>query len=113
MNFYEDTSYTYISILANILSLFSNVPQIYKTLKTQKADDISTRTLLLKILSSLLWLIYTIKYYILSMVISNIISITCNTILLTIKYREYIYIIYFYKFGYIKTNIKKVKFDIN
>lgn len=48
---------------ANVLGLIYNVPQMYHTYKTKKVDDISTSSIVLRLLSSILWTGYCTYFH--------------------------------------------------
>jgi MtN3 and saliva related transmembrane protein len=47
-----------LALIANILNLVYNVPQMYKTYKRKTTKDISPWFLLLRIISSIIWVYY-------------------------------------------------------
>ena len=77
-----------VAILAPIISCIQLFPQLYKTYKTKSVKDLSFYSLLLILLTNLLWILhgYFITDY--SLLISSTISMIINTILFSL------YIIY-------------------
>ena len=85
----------------NVLTLFKNVeifgyfaailttaaflPQLIKTLKTQKADDVSLTTLLMFIIGVLSWIIYGYKISSTPILIANLITLVLNLLILISK----------------------------
>lgn len=47
-------------IIANIIGFVYNVPQVILTIRTKSAKDLSSLFLIMRIISALLWIIYTI-----------------------------------------------------
>ena len=50
----------YVSIFGTICGLFSRVPQVYKTYKSQSANDLSSQTMLINITANICFLFYSI-----------------------------------------------------
>ena len=48
--------------VANVFGVIYNIPQIYHTYTTKKADDISGLSISLRLLSSLIWTFYSIYF---------------------------------------------------
>ena len=71
--------------LAAILTTAAFLPQLIKTLKTKKADDVSLTTLIMFIIGVLSWIIY--GYYISSkpILIANLITLILNISILISK----------------------------
>ncbi len=80
-------------ICANILGFLYNLPQVYLTIKTKKTDDISSWFLFMRLLSSILWIIYASCKSEWQVLISWIITCTSSSIII------------YYKFLY-KTNVR-------
>ena len=70
---------------AAILTTVAFLPQLIKTLKTKKADDVSLTTLIMFITGVLSWIIY--GYYISStpILIANLITLILNLLILISK----------------------------
>lgn len=47
---------------ANILGIVYNIPQIHHTYQTKKVDDISTTSLILRLVSSVMWSFYCVYF---------------------------------------------------
>ena len=67
------------------------LPQIIKSIKTKKVDDISLGMLILYFLNCLLWLIYGILIVVWPVIVSNFIALIISIIqlVLKIKYSGY------------------------
>lgn len=47
---------------ANVLGIVYNIPQIYHTYQTKKVDDISTTSLIFRLISSVMWSFYCVYF---------------------------------------------------
>ena len=71
--------------LAAILTTVAFLPQLIKTLKTKKADDVSLTTLLMFISGVLFWIIYGYKISSIPVLIANLITLILNLLILISK----------------------------
>ena len=62
-------------IIANIINLFYNIPQMYKTYKRKSTKDLSAWFLLLRIIGNSIWIEYAIEVNSLLMLINNIVTV--------------------------------------
>jgi MtN3 and saliva related transmembrane protein len=62
-------------VIANIINLFYNIPQMVKTYKRKSTKDFSTTFLVLRILGNLIWIGYAIEVSSLLMLINNIVTV--------------------------------------
>ena len=62
-------------IIANIINLIYNIPQIVKTYKTKSTKDFSTWFLSLRIVGNIIWVAYAIEVESLLMLINNIVTV--------------------------------------
>ena len=71
--------------IAAVLTTAAFLPQLIKTLKTKKADDVSLITLIMFIIGVLCWIFY--GYYISSIpiLIANLITLILNLLILISK----------------------------
>jgi len=60
-------------------------PQLIKTLKTKKADDVSLTTLIMFIVGVLAWIIYGYKISSIPILIANLITLILNLLILISK----------------------------
>ena len=74
-----------IGISATFFSLWSTVPQIKKSLKTKKTDDVSMWLIISLIVGLSLWVLYGIVKGDMVIAIANAIGVTLNVILLLLK----------------------------
>ena len=70
---------------AAILTTAAFLPQLIKTLKTKKADDVSLTTLVMFIMGVLSWIIYGYKISSTPILIANLITLILNTFILISK----------------------------
>lgn len=76
-----------IGISATMFSLWSTVPQIRKSLRTRKTDDVSKWLIISLITGLSLWVLYGILKGDIVITIANAIGVTLNIILLALKLR--------------------------
>jgi MtN3 and saliva related transmembrane protein len=74
-----------IGISATFFSLWSTVPQIRKSLKTKKTDDVSKWLIISLIVGLSLWVIYGIIKADIIITLANAIGVSLNLILLLLK----------------------------
>ena len=70
---------------AAILTTAAFLPQLIKTLKTKKADDVSMTTLIMFIIGVLSWIIYGYEISSTPILIANIVTLILNLLILTSK----------------------------
>ena len=71
--------------LAAILTTAAFLPQLIKTLKTKKADDVSLTTLIMFITGVLSWIIYGYAISSEPILIANLITLILNLLILISK----------------------------
>ena len=71
--------------LAAILTTAAFLPQLIKTLKTKKADDVSLITLIMFIIGVFSWIIYGYKIASKPILIANLITLILNLSILISK----------------------------
>jgi MtN3 and saliva related transmembrane protein len=74
-----------IGISATIFSLWSTVPQISKSIRSKKTDDVSKWLIISLIVGLSLWVIYGIVKGDIVIASANAIGVTLNLILLSLK----------------------------
>jgi uncharacterized protein with PQ loop repeat len=77
---------TIIVNIGNILSILYNVPQMWRTYKLKKADDISSHFLWMRLSAGIIWSIYCIYYQMWYVIISWTTTIISTTQILYYKY---------------------------
>ena len=71
--------------IAAVLTTAAFLPQLIKTLKTKKADDVSLVTLIMFIIGVLCWIIYGYKISSTPILIANLITLLLNLLILISK----------------------------
>ena len=71
--------------VAAILTTAAFLPQLIKTLKTKKADDVSLITLIMFIIGVLCWIIYGYKISSIPILLANLITFFLNFLILISK----------------------------
>ena len=71
--------------IAAILTTAAFLPQLIKTLKTKKAEDVSLVTLIMFILGVLCWIIYGYKISSIPILLANLITLLLNLLILISK----------------------------
>lgn len=72
-------------IVANVIGFVYNVPQVILTIRTKSAKDLSSIFLLMRILSALLWIVYTSIIWSPDVLISWVITGGSSVVLLYYK----------------------------
>ena len=75
----------FFGYIAAILTTAAFLPQLIKTLKTKKAEDVSLVTLIMFICGVVFWIIYGYKISSLPILIANIITLILNLFILISK----------------------------
>lgn len=82
----EDNEYLHsLVITANVIGVVYNVPQVVLTIRTKSANDLSFIFLLLRLITSILWLIYTSINWLPDVFISWVITAVSSGILFYYK----------------------------
>ena len=71
--------------IAAILTTAAFLPQLIKTLKTKRADDVSLITLIMFIIGVLCWIIYGYKISSIPILLANLITFILNLLILISK----------------------------
>ena len=71
--------------IAAVLTTAAFLPQLIKTLKTKKADDVSLITLIMFIIGVLCWIIYGYKISSIPILLANLITLILNLLILISK----------------------------
>ena len=75
----------FFGYFAAILTTLAFIPQLIKTLKTRKADDVSLTTLIMFLTGVAAWIIYGLKISSKPILIANIITFLLNFLILVFK----------------------------
>jgi uncharacterized protein with PQ loop repeat len=65
-------------VIANIINLFYNIPQIIKTYKCKSTKDFSPTFLFLRIIGNSIWIAYSIEINSLLFLINNIVTVLAS-----------------------------------
>ena len=65
-------------IIANIINIIYNIPQMVKTYKTKSTKDFSETFLLLRIIGNTIWLAYSIEVDSFLMLFNNLVTIIAS-----------------------------------
>ena len=71
--------------IAAALTTIAFLPQVIKTWRTKKAEDVSIVMLLMFITGLIFWIIYALQVSILPVLIANIITLILNLSILSLK----------------------------
>tara|TARA_Y100001978_G_scaffold136048_1_gene121598 strand:+ start:908 stop:1174 length:267 start_codon:yes stop_codon:yes gene_type:complete len=75
----------FFGYFAAVLTTLAFLPQLIKTLKTKKAEDVSLLTLIMFLIGVLSWIIYGYKISSTPILIANIITFILNFLILIFK----------------------------
>ena len=75
----------FFGYFAAILTTLAFLPQLIKTIKTKKAEDVSLVTLIMFLTGVLSWIIYGYKILSMPILIANIITFILNLLILIFK----------------------------
>ena len=85
-------------VIANVINLVYNLPQIYKTYKTKSTGDFSEWFLFLRIVGNVIWIPYSIEIGSTLMLVNTLVTVASSIFIGYYKVREIInkkrYIIY-------------------
>jgi len=81
-----DLFMTILINIGNVLSVIYNVPQMWRTYKLKKADDISSYFLWMRLASGIIWSVYCIYYKMWYVIISWASTIVSTLQILYYKY---------------------------
>jgi MtN3 and saliva related transmembrane protein len=77
-------------VIANIINLFYNIPQMVTTYKRKSTKDFSTTFLVLRIVGNLIWIGYAIEVNSLLMLINNVVTVLSSVFISYYKALEII-----------------------
>tara|TARA_Y100000589_G_scaffold161876_1_gene153808 strand:- start:3213 stop:3479 length:267 start_codon:yes stop_codon:yes gene_type:complete len=75
----------FFGYFAAILTTLAFIPQLIKTIKTQKAEDVSLATLIMFLTGVAAWIIYGIQISSKPILVANIITFLLNFFILVFK----------------------------
>jgi len=68
-------------IIANVINLLYNIPQMYKTWQTRSTKDFSTTFLVMRILGNAIWIVYAIEISSFLMLLNNCVTVMASIFL--------------------------------
>lgn len=77
-------------ILANIINIVYNIPQMVQTYKTKSTKDFNVWFIVLRIIGNLIWMAYSIEVNSLLMLINNSVTVIASIFIGYYKFHEYI-----------------------
>ena len=83
-------------ILANVINLIYNIPQMLRTYQTKSTKDFSTWFIFLRIIGNSIWIVYSINIDSLQMLINNCVTVFASIFISYYKVNE-LYAEYKYK----------------
>ena len=83
------TSMNAFLIIANIINIIYNVPQVMKTYKTKSTKDFSGWFIFMRIFGNTIWFVYSVEINNIQMIINNIITVLSSLFLGYYKCLEY------------------------
>ena len=75
-------------VIANIINIVYNLPQVIKTYKTKSAGDFSEWFLFLRIVGNIIWIGYSIEIDSLLMLINNLVTVLASLFIGYYKAKE-------------------------
>ena len=75
-------------VIANIINLVYNVPQVVKTYKTKSTKDFSTWFIFMRIIGNTIWLAYSFEINSIQLIINNIVTVAASLFIGYYKYQE-------------------------
>jgi MtN3 and saliva related transmembrane protein len=77
-------------ILANIINIVYNIPQMIQTYKTKSTKDFNIWFIVLRIIGNSIWMVYSIEINSLAMLINNSVTVFASLFLGYYKLRHYL-----------------------
>ncbi len=79
-----------LAIIAGGMIIISTIPQIFKTLKTEKVEDLSLVMFILIVAAQVIWLFYGLHIQDIPVILTNGFGmlVTATNIILILKYRK-------------------------
>lgn len=77
-------------ILANIINIVYNIPQMIQTYKTKSTKDFNIWFIVLRIIGNSIWMVYSIEINSLLMLINNSVTVFASLFLGYYKLRDYL-----------------------
>ena len=77
-------------ILANIINIVYNIPQMVQTYKTKSTKDFNVWFIVLRIIGNSIWMVYSIEVNSLLMLINNSVTVVASLFIGYYKWQEYL-----------------------
>jgi MtN3 and saliva related transmembrane protein len=77
-------------ILANIINIVYNIPQMIQTYRTKSTKDFNIWFIVLRIIGNSIWMVYSIEINSLAMLINNSVTVFASLFLGYYKLRDYL-----------------------
>jgi len=77
-------------VIANIINIIYNLPQVIKTYKTKSTKDFSEWFLFLRVIGNIIWVAYSIEVDSLLMLINNLVTVSASIFIGYYKVKEII-----------------------
>ncbi len=77
-------------VIANIINIIYNLPQVIKTYKTKSTSDFSEWFLFLRVIGNIIWIAYSVEIDSLLMLINNIVTVAASIFIGYYKVKEII-----------------------
>ena len=77
-------------ILANIINIVYNIPQMVQTYKTKSTKDFNVWFIVLRIIGNFIWIAYSIEVNSLLMLINNSVTVSASLFIGYYKFHEYL-----------------------
>lgn len=65
-------------IIANILNLVYNIPQMVQTYRTKTTRDFSTTFLLMRVVGNIIWVVYSVEIGSVLFLINNVVTVVAS-----------------------------------
>jgi MtN3 and saliva related transmembrane protein len=75
-------------VIANIINLFYNIPQMYRTYKCKSTKDFSTMFLLFRFIGNVIWVEYAVALGSFLMLLNNIVTVVSTLFIGYYKIKE-------------------------
>jgi uncharacterized protein with PQ loop repeat len=77
-------------VIANIINIWYNIPQVIKTYKCKSTRDFSSLFLFLRVIGNSIWIGYAIEVDSFQMLLNNVVTVLCSIFICYYKVNEII-----------------------
>jgi len=78
-------------VIANIINILYNIPQVIKTYKCKSTRDFSSWFLFLRVFGNIIWVVYAIEVSSFQMLLNNVVTVLSSLFICYYKINEIIY----------------------